>query len=54
MNLTAPALPDGYPDLLEQLKRTVAASRWHAQRVVNTELLQLYWRLGNAVLERQH
>ena len=53
MSLTEPALPDGYPDLLEQLKRTVAAARWHAQRVVNTELLQLYWRLGSAVLERQ-
>jgi len=48
-----PALPDGYADLLEQLKRAVAAARWQAQRVVNTELLRLYWRLGNAVLERQ-
>jgi predicted nuclease of restriction endonuclease-like (RecB) superfamily len=51
--VTEPALPDGYADLLEQLKRTVAAARWQAQRVVNTELLRLYWRLGNAVLERQ-
>jgi len=48
------ALPDGYADLLEHLKSTVAAAPWHAQRVVNTELLRLYWRLGNAVLERQH
>jgi len=50
---TEPALPDGYDDLLERLKSTVAAARWRAQRVVNTELLRLYWRLGNAVLERQ-
>ncbi len=53
MTDSAPALPDGYADLLEQLKHTVAAARWQAQRVVNTELLRLYWRLGNAVLERQ-
>jgi predicted nuclease of restriction endonuclease-like (RecB) superfamily len=51
--VTAPALPDGYADLLEQLKRTVATARWQAQRVVNTELLRLYWRLGSTVLERQ-
>ena len=48
-----PALPDGYADLLEQFKLTVTAARWHAQRLVNTELLRLYSRLGNAVLERQ-
>lgn len=48
-----PALPDGYDDLLEQLKSTVATARWRAQRVVNTELLLMYWRLGNAVLGRQ-
>ncbi len=53
MSPTEPALPDGYADLLEKLKSTAAAARWHAQRVVNTELLRLYWRLGSAVLERQ-
>jgi predicted nuclease of restriction endonuclease-like (RecB) superfamily len=53
MTEQVPALPDGYADLLEQLKRTVAAARRQAQRVVNNELLRLYWRLGDAVLERQ-
>jgi len=48
------ALPDGYRELLEDLKRTVAAARWRTQRTVNTELLTLYWRLGDAVLQRQH
>jgi len=48
-----PTLPEGYAELLEQLKRTIAAARWQAQRVVNTELLGLYWRLGNTVLQRQ-
>lgn len=38
-------LPAGYPELLEELKSTVADARWRAQRVVNTELLALYWRL---------
>lgn len=47
------ALPGGYADLLKQLKRDVAAARWQVQRVVNTELVALYWRLGDAVLKRQ-
>ncbi|MGI8682718.1 MAG: PDDEXK nuclease domain-containing protein [Mycobacteriales bacterium] len=47
------SLPDGYPELLQDLKRTVAAARWRAQRVVNTDLLLLYWQLGDAVLQRQ-
>jgi len=38
---------------LEDLKRTVAAARWRAQRVANTELVQLYWQLGDAVPRRQ-
>lgn len=37
------ALPDGYRELLEDLKRSVAAARWRTQRLVNTELLAL-WR----------
>lgn len=45
--------PDGYAEFLEELKATVAAARWRAQRVVNTEMLTLYWRLGHSVLERQ-
>ena len=30
------ALPVGYRELLEDLKRTVGAARWHTQRAVNT------------------
>ncbi len=48
------ALPDGYRELLEDLTRTVTAARWRTQRTVNTDLLTLYWRLGDAVLQRQH
>ncbi|WP_235856779.1 DUF1016 N-terminal domain-containing protein [Occultella glacieicola] len=46
-------LPDDYPRLLDDLKRTVAEARWRAQRVVNTELVGLYGRLGRTILERQ-
>jgi len=46
-------LPAGYAELLEDLKATVAATRWRTQRTVNTELLRLYWNIGNAVLRRQ-
>jgi predicted nuclease of restriction endonuclease-like (RecB) superfamily len=46
-------LPGGYAELLADLKATVQAARWQAQRVVNTELLRLYWRLGHTVLQRQ-
>lgn len=51
--MTDPPLPAGYAELLNELKATVAHARWRAQRVVNTELLVLYWRIGHAVLRRQ-
>ncbi len=47
------ALPTGYPELLEELKSAVAAARWRAQRVVNSELIGLYWRIGYTILDRQ-
>ena len=47
-------LPPGYPQLLAELKERVAAARWRAQRQVNTELLRLYWQIGDAILARQH
>jgi hypothetical protein len=47
------ALPDGYRELLEDLKRSVAAARWRTQRIVNTELLALYWQLDDAVLQKE-
>jgi predicted nuclease of restriction endonuclease-like (RecB) superfamily len=46
-------LPPGYPELLDDLKRAVGEARWRAQRVVNTELLALYWRIGHTILDRQ-
>ncbi len=49
----AVAVPEGYPQLLEQLKAQVRRAGVHASRVVNTELLTLYWDLGRAILDRQ-
>ena len=46
------ALPEGYGDLLAELKATVAATRWRAQRVVNTELVSMYWTIGDTILTR--
>ncbi|WP_295692285.1 DUF1016 N-terminal domain-containing protein, partial [Lapillicoccus sp.] len=45
--------PEGYPALLARLKEQVATARLRATRVVNTELLTLYWDLGAAIVERQ-
>jgi len=49
----AVAVPEGYPQLLEQLKTQIRQARIRASRVVNTELLTLYWDLGRAILDRQ-
>jgi len=46
-------LPDGYPALLEALRADVRGAQHRAQRVVNTQLLQLYWRIGSRILALQ-
>jgi predicted nuclease of restriction endonuclease-like (RecB) superfamily len=45
--------PAGYSDLLARLKAEVRAAQLRAHRVVNTELLGLYWAIGKAILDRQ-
>ncbi len=47
------ALPTGYTDLLGELKNRVRAARMQALRTVNTQLIELYWSIGNTILERQ-
>jgi predicted nuclease of restriction endonuclease-like (RecB) superfamily len=47
------ALPTGYTDLLGELKTRVRAARITALRTVNTQLIELYWSIGNTILERQ-
>jgi predicted nuclease of restriction endonuclease-like (RecB) superfamily len=46
-------MPDDYTLLLDELKAEVRGASLRAHRQVNTELLQLYWRIGQAILERQ-
>ncbi|MGX7731594.1 DUF1016 N-terminal domain-containing protein [Rhodococcus sp. 2H158] len=53
MTEPAAALPDDYPQFLDELKRHVRHARLRATRVVNTELLLLYWDLGRTIAERQ-
>jgi predicted nuclease of restriction endonuclease-like (RecB) superfamily len=50
---TVAALPDGYPDFLAGLKIRVRDAQIRAQRVVNTQLIELYWQIGNEILTQQ-
>lgn len=44
----------GYSQLLAQIKAEVLASRARAARAINTEVIELYWRIGKLLLDRQH
>ncbi|HOW50857.1 MAG TPA: PDDEXK nuclease domain-containing protein [bacterium] len=43
----------GYAELLEQLKSQIRSARARATLSVNRELIYLYWKIGNTILERQ-
>ncbi|MGM0931101.1 MAG: PDDEXK nuclease domain-containing protein [Actinomycetota bacterium] len=47
------SLPNGYTDLLGELKNRVRTARTKALRAVNTELIELYWSIGHTILQRQ-
>ncbi|MBB5643694.1 PDDEXK nuclease domain-containing protein [Cryobacterium roopkundense] len=47
------SLPDGYPEFLGALKRRVRVAQGRAHRAVNTQLIELYWSLGRAILTEQ-
>lgn len=49
----APDLPGSYATVLASLTSEVRAARLRAHRVVNTELLGLYWTIGRAILDQQ-
>jgi len=42
-----------YLEFLEQLKVRVSESRYQAARAVNSELIRLYYHIGNEILKRQ-
>lgn len=46
-------LPAGYVELLEDLKATVKAARTTALRTINTQLIELYWTIGQGVRRQQ-
>lgn len=45
--------PSEYGELLARLKAEVRTAQLRAHRTVNTELLALYWTIGQAILDRQ-
>lgn len=46
-------LPEDYAAVLQQLKQRVREARVSARRRVNTELVSLYWSIGDTILQRQ-
>ena len=47
------SLPDDYASTLDALKKQVHEARLQAQRVVNTQLVELYWQIGQTILRQQ-
>lgn len=50
-SLTTP--PDGYSDWLTGLKHRIHHAQQRASLAVNRELIQLYWQIGQDILQRQ-
>lgn len=51
--MSGSVVPAGYADLLSELKAQVRAARTRATRIVNTEMLTLYWSIGQTILDQQ-
>jgi predicted nuclease of restriction endonuclease-like (RecB) superfamily len=47
------SLPQGYAELLEDLKGRVRTAQLKAARAINHELIRLYWDIGRLIVERQ-
>lgn len=45
--------PEGYADWLVELKAQIHDAQQRAAQALNLELVVLYWKIGNAILERQ-
>ena len=45
--------PAHYPEFLAGLKSRIAAARTRAALAVNSELIRLYWEVGNDILDRE-
>jgi predicted nuclease of restriction endonuclease-like (RecB) superfamily len=49
----AALLPEGYAELLSQLKERIRAAQFRASLAVNREMVLLYWQIGRDILHRQ-
>jgi predicted nuclease of restriction endonuclease-like (RecB) superfamily len=49
----ADPLPVGYSDLLAEIKSRIGQARTRAALAVNWELIELYWQIGQLIVERQ-
>lgn len=48
-----PLVTYGYAQFLDELKEQVRSSRARVRRVVNTSLIDLYWKIGHRILDEQ-
>ena len=46
-------LPSGYAEMLGELKAQVRQAQFRAHRVVNEQLIELYWTIGREILAQQ-
>jgi predicted nuclease of restriction endonuclease-like (RecB) superfamily len=46
-------LSKNYENILTALKEKIKVARWRASLSVNTQLLTIYWEIGNTILEQQ-
>src|SRR3954466_13900623 len=46
-------VPEGYEAFLVELKERIRTAQLRAAVAVNRELIELYWRIGKEVVERQ-
>lgn len=53
MNGKSAAIPMDYAEWLAAIKARVATARQRAALAANAELIQLYWQIGNEILQRQ-
>ncbi|MEM9218513.1 MAG: PDDEXK nuclease domain-containing protein [Cyanobacteria bacterium P01_F01_bin.150] len=47
------ALPDDYPEFLNELKLRIKARQLSAALAINRELIELYWEIGQQIVQRQ-
>lgn len=50
---TADNTPASYDELLRDIKAEITSAAIRVHRVINTELIEHYWRIGRIILERQ-